>query len=745
MKTAILLSVLILQHFSFAQIPTGISPDRPGIVTREFITDISMNYPFCGRLSAIAVNPLSSQHIIVAGESGGLFETKNAGGSSRKWSHLSAFNQQAIQDILLLPVPGGIETYITTAAVYYTYTSPLIWKRNKEGVFSKIVFTGAANMLPEGKTKTYRVIQKSTGSAQLIACGDYGLAYTDDSGTWRIKDGPGNQPVYAVAVMSDGSVLAGTRSGIYRAGLITDPWVLASARVSFNDGNDRFALKTDLQQSIAVASVVEGSGYRVYGTTDGGRTWEAFLTRASDAPMAGGYNSVYPDYDAVTKRLTVYASNRFQVDYVTASGRSAPELLRTCVRDRSLEWKGQLNSSNICHSDTRQIVFLRQGVYPEKMVITSDGGFHIANIKTGTGPEGFNWVTENTSSGLKALQVYNITGHDGKFYFGTHDNGFGASVDGGHTFTTKANTRTCDFGGEGSVVPMYGTGRSSTDQTIVLPSLDVYPDKFIFGIGTAAGVTWQSPTSGWGCPIFLNGTTYIQDAKPAEGMTTHPWKKSVNNGRDWTNLPVANYLRTGNLRHGFGVSGSSTTSAGSKYAMYLTLVGPGKTILGKLNDVTGSSPSWSYPALNGLEDGVAVFGSQFMWESVYAVNPDNARHLLAVEQKTGKLKTSTDGGENWSEVTSFHTAYTAGRAVTYKSNSGGPNNNSITMVSYCPWDGNKILVGTDSEGVFYSKDAGRTWRKLNNPGIFMVSGVYWPSASKAFIASYGRGIFRLDL
>ena len=704
------------------------------------VRDLPMNYSFCGPIGAVALNPYNHQHIVVASEMGGLFESKNTGAN---WTHLSSFKNYLVNDIVLTPAAGGFELWAATSESFRQVPGVFLWKRSVSGNWSQVTLAGTSSSLPAyGSGNTYRVLQH-VYTGDMYACGDFGIAIKKAAeSSFKTYTLPGAPSVFSIEVMQNGTIIAGTLLGIQVGvpGRFGFTWTLKPLTPKYTGAGDRFALATDATRSIVFAAGPDArnTNFQLWMSADTGSTWQLFRTQpATVVGNAGGLVTINPRYDFTAKELTIYFSNRYEVNYAKGSGATIAAAAAAMRSNASLVWKGKLNSANIAHDDTRHVAMLTQAMAKPKMMITSDGGIHVADI-TGKEPERFTWNTVGTSSGLKNSEVVTITGDRTNVYFSTWHTGFGATTDGFATWSSGASAALRIFGGEGYVVSMRG------QDDLIAPSVMVGPDlkfsKKIFGLDTRDETPWNGPSgnvvSAWG-PTFISTTTWIQDGVRAPTATSTPWAISTNNGSSWTNLPSTTGLRFGRAC----ISRTNPTSPSMVYTVGLT--SSGGIQLGQLSGFsTPASASWRLAAQTNLAGGVALMGSLNYSTPVFAVNPFNAAEILAIERNTGKLKKSTNNGDNWTELTSFTRAYTGSSGPNLLSNNGIA---AVWCIAYCPSDPQKILAGTVTEGMYYSSDGGSTWTNLNNPGILAPTGIYWHNSRTVYVSTYGRGIFEITI
>lgn len=709
------------------------------------VSNINMDYYAAGRISAICVNPNDQNHVIAAGETGGLFETTNARSASRTWRHLSAFDEYAVTDILILPVSGGgSEVYVTCLDSYKNPATPtpLIFKRGANGSrsWTRVGFTASTNV-PANNRAAYRLVKSKTNNT-IYAAGKFGVAMKPEgSETWQIIGMPPGSGVTTLETMADGTLVVGVVSGI-AAGVYYRPngsssWIPAVCPVSLPDFSNsiqqRFALKTDVSGQIALITKYTGSVIQLYGSADG-RNWQPFRSQWGVPKVAGetagGYESVLPVFNTARNRLEIYVSNSLVAYYGYSGGANIQTALTNAMNNSTFPWQPR-SGFNAAHLDTRQFFFL-EGT-PRKIGLTSDGGLSIHDV-TGDNIETFDWALERVNSGLNALQIYNLTGTSkGSLYFGTQDNNFGFSSSGDGINWEADHT-------EGYVINNNGIGYNIPAGILVNTGTIFYKSE---GFTRATSCTspsnsdwWNSPSVGWGTPIWFGSGIYIQDDGPPAPGAPYSWKITYNNGCNWEDLPKATYVRR-DLNSFF----SSATN--SPFNLFVPMWNGSKIILGRLSNPLNRDATniWQYPLMSGLDGGIAEVGTEFGWNTVVAVNPINPNHLLAVEATTGNLKVSNTGGNNWTEVINFTNTYTASGRYTLKSTQ---NYFAVWSIEFSPFDPQIVMIGTVSRGLFLSRDGGATWTRLNFDGIFMAWDFHWKSPREVIVSTYGRGLFKVE-
>ncbi len=725
--------------------PNGIQAAKPGTIAIEPVRDIRMNYTYTGPVSAITVNPLTSMHMVLASESGGLFECKNVTATPRKWQQLSDFTEHEIMDVLLTPAPEGDNLWVACSNTFFSDSGPLLWRRKINNRWEKVPFNG--NWSGQSLA-VYRVIFNPY-TQKIYVAGDFGISIgvnlngsaTGAASGWSftVTSGPGNQPVYAMDVLQDGTIIAGGTSGVFALSPGSTSWRLLRREVVMTSLLNRFCITTDAARKIITVlnPSPDSNGFKVYASADNGNSLLPFASYAAKfIGGAGGYLSVYPDYDVQEKQLRVYVSNRYEIAYAQTTAPSANEAIIAMRSNRNLSWEGAITGSQIGHTDTRHIAFLRQGVINPKMVVTSDGGFHIADIKKSALPGNYNWVMENANTGLKTLQVTSVTGKDNEIFFATWHDAFGASLDGGNRFTNGPM-------GEGLVLSKRGIGTNQDSRTLVTdggPAGPVKNSRLIFAIpGAPPEVRWNAPPRNFisgeiAGPIYCSENLYIQQDTTVSGFS---WSLTRDAGRSWSVIGSAAGRRCGFVS-GLGYTAGSTTN----YSLYIPVIIDRMVQLNRISNPNSTAPVITTPSMRNLEGGLSVLDLVNFRNVIYAVNPFDHNMQLATEASTGKMKKTSDGGNNWTEVTAFNDYYGDRNEPRLISSKGYQ---SVSVIAYSPYTNGAVLVGTLSQGLFYSGDGGTTWKKLNNPGVLMCTGIHWMAPGKAVVACYGRGLMMVNL
>jgi hypothetical protein len=704
-----------------------------------------INYMFSGRISTLAVNPSNNNHIIAAGETGGLFETYHAENLKTwgSWDHLTGFKNNAVTDVLIVPRGTGNEVWVTTNISFENIPKPQIWHRNMDGTWTRASFEPSI-VSSTFNNRAFRII-KSKINDRLYAFGEFGFIYLDpNTDIWKKANSPPDK-IISIETMLDGTVIACTSSGLYYLSDINANWLLASSSAPFptlvNTYMYRYALKSDESGKIALINSIVTGGVQIFGTIDYGRTWQKFKSLCGVVPgPAGGYESILPVFNPTTSLLTIFVSNREQFYYTSIRAGNIQEALQSIQINNSLFWSLGFNGT---HGDTRQTAILSQGLSSPKLLITSDGGIDITEITNRD--NSFTWDTLSSTqiktNGLNALQIYSVTGINKEVYFGTQDNSFG--------FNNNGNLINWQIGGanEGLVIEKKGNGFYDDFTLIGTPDWGFVKRKANWILDTECPILsnpglWNSPNQNYGAPANYCKNVYTQNCAFSNGKWE--WKITYDKGCTWSlngKSSYEKYASNASIKYYFSQPPNSNAWLSCCFNK------SGITALGRLENVlAANAQEWTIAQMTNMQGGIGNISNQLSNNPLYAVSPINPLLAFAVEKNTGILKKTADGGDNWYEVNFFNTMYSDSGTHSYQNSDGYNQINAICNIEFSPYDPNFILIGTEMNGLYYSKNAGDTWQKINNVfGVYKPVDFHWVSAKKILIATYGRGLFQMFL
>src|SRR5205814_1143196 len=110
----------------------------------------------------------------------------------------------------------------------------------------------------------------------------------------------------------------------------------------------------------------------------------------------------------------------------------------------------------------------------------------------------------------------------------------------------------------------------------------------------------------------------------------------------------------------------------------------------------------------GLQS-LGVFPTMFARYHVFGVDPSDPNHLIAADYGAGNMKSSRDGGNTWSVDPQLTTQVTGSGAFRFGLD-GFP---LVSAIGWDPENSCHILIGTVQNGVFRSKNGGRTWTPID--------------------------------
>ncbi len=105
---------------------------------------------------------------------------------------------------------------------------------------------------------------------------------------------------------------------------------------------------------------------------------------------------------------------------------------------------------------------------------------------------------------------------------------------------------------------------------------------------------------------------------------------------------------------------------------------------------------------------IGVNPTAFAWYEVYAVDPNDATHIIAADALNNDVKVSTTGGDDWREIPGLTEMVTHHGAFLIGEPAGDRTVSLVSAISFCPDNPNRVLLGTQQGGAYLSIDGGST-------------------------------------
>ena len=416
------------------------------------------------------------------------------------------------------------------------------------------------------------------------------------------------------------------------------------------------------------------------------------------------------------------------------------------------------------HADARDLAFRVSETREEEfgewtaatpVMMANDGGLELSadggrTWKTvGSGPKGINalQITEITGQRIDRTSANGRSRYD--LMFGTWDNSLWSSFDTGVTWTTSVCCEGFSIEAERRV-PKEADARVTFMACMECKSL-------ISGPGFKKPKQWKDPAAGEGPPTLVSRGIYIQPyyfdpvwAKKNNDKSPQGIRITRDFGKSWKQIAdvpgdLSGPLRvagSGRTQTAYGLLGVGTESR--PHLEETSLID--RTHLFRMTEFSvGSRAKVKYPAMKGFGSLGAQPLSGIMGRGL-AVDPQDPMHLLAADVINERMVESQDGGENWKPRPDLTRLFTHKGAFAFVGH--GPFGTFMPLVSsivFHPDYPKLILIGTRQGGIFFSSDRGRTWALV--PGseqVINVTDFHWVSLNEAVVATYGRGIWKIQ-
>ncbi len=682
-----------------------------------------------GRTVSITVHPVTTNEVIAASASGGLFKSTDGGTS---WRHLDNLPVFDMMDVKYNPIFHN-KVIATCLADTDTSHKMGIWLSNDRGeTWSQIdglVPSPSArdrSRFPK-RYSAYGISFDRNGVAYVGT--DYGVAVGMSShsrwehvihdNTIPVSPGKLQNAVYSVHSFGSGKLVIGAKSGVYYCNdmYLGVPFRKSTTGVGFSDQNVHgIAQSPYYEKDIFITPNLDTllySGDTARNFTGHSMPWPA--GRVSRTPLVVITRSSERDMVDVYVHKVALARKRYHKDRLT---------------DFSADWQRM----NVAHDDISSGAVVDNSL----LYVTGDGGVFKKSSDTwncvGMGRGGYNALQINQAWGQRIVRPGSGEPVKTDYYIGTQDNVMWSSSDGGITWPYEGGIEGGGFDGP---------------RVISDPSL-----KSVVSVNNSSGwnqfsrsnftdlVEWQDPGQPRGNPKYVGSSSYLQTFTDTLSGDIRIMN-TFSNGRTWFEISRIS---------GYRLWQGEKTDTDPEFTMYLPYArqlpftnefsNVGLLRLQKKN-VPPFKVVYSLTNMDNVRSmgSLMVYANDFAWPAVYGFDNNDSRKLLAPDVENKVMKWSFDGGQTWKADYVLTGLITENdRYVFFE-----PGNFSVYTVSFNPSDSRQIAIGTKQSGIIYSSDGGMSWCRI--PGskqIPKITSIWWDFDGTALVSSYGRGLWRFN-
>jgi hypothetical protein len=735
------------------------------------LVELQPNYGRGGHTVAVTAQP-GFQTVIAASESGGLFLSKDGG---QTWSHIDSLPAFRMSDVAFA---GQDTPLIVVATATDANPNPQanlsgIWASNDSGAtWMHVALSASCSSAPVNAFGIAYLAVSTVFVATncgLVENASLGTANWTQTSNWQtLNPFPIISVTARVSVGATGSpniidicFQGGGQSRSVDSGKTWSP-------TSFGpDCQSPHSLATS---PLDVNVVLATSGQSVLESDNGGLNW--IDLKAGSNNIGGRPTFVATNFSADQNpaHFDLYFAGR----QVTCSKTPVVALTgQRCPTDVGNHWNF-LPSSSLNHDINGVALNPIPFTNNCAMYMAADFGvYKMGNPSPGLpcgDPSAWS-IVGNSGAGYGALQLYqvagqlqfpiigggvNISGHT-SIFVGTQDNGLAETFDAGVSkWQCFGAAGSCDP--EGSFLQAAATPQQST--LITLDSLDQQVMKKTNldpGNGVLSDETaWTSvtPPGNNSDPFFVSPNTYVEWSGGTLFLTQ-------DSGQSWVpvgSLPttfcqkpvtltpfIDNHaaIQVANTGQGPAVLAMVADSNGNQGLALLArfIPPPAVPIILQIQTLAGENNRCLNSQLRAIWGN--CFGKGFYCAPVFAADPNDFRHVFAVDSIQKFVAVSADAGETWREDIGLTNLVTA-NGVSISDSIG---NSQVHTFAFDPGNSAHILAGTDQAGIFASANGGLTWRALPNTArATNISSFFFDDRTGAvFVGTYGRGMWKLTL
>lgn len=669
-----------------------------------------------GRFNCVAFHPTNSNTFFAGVAQGGLWKTTNNGAS---WTPLTDnLPITRISDICIVPSSPNT-MYISVCDFEYIGFGLFLNGRKRHTHYGLGVYkttdggstwsaTGLTFQLTNGDESLIRkILVNPANTNEVLACGANGMHKSTNGGTtwikildslfWDMVQDPVNPNVIYAAT---GWVMNSNQgdAAIYKSTNFGNTWVKLNTGIPSTGSVQRVKLAIAPSDNNYIYALTVDTQFGLYGfykSTNAGTSWTYIppadnILEAGQGTNPGGQGTydlgllVHP-----TNRNTVYVGG------VNMWGSTDGAITFNPIS----HWT--LNYGPTLHGDIHAI---DRNPLSGDYYVCSDGGlYRTSNIFMSTWST-TNWPTTWTglNNGLQVTSFYRLSSSKnsaGRLCAGAQDNA---------TFYYKSGTWSTIFGGDGMdnyLDPLNNNNVIGSSQY----------GNFYTSINNGASSNYPntnpfSEAAEWVTPIVADynhpGVLYVGNENVM---------KSTNNGNSWSNLSGM----PASLSSEISALAVSNTHSLVLYAARRVRYELG--VPGAVFNTNNGGASWT-DITAGLPDSLYYTGIE-----INETNPNIAYISMAGFSAGRKVYRTTTGGMSWTNI-SYNLP-----------------NLPVNCIKQIPGT-NNLVVATDV-GVYVLMGGTTTWanNSLGLPNVIVSDIEFNPTLNKAYVSTFGRGIWETSL
>jgi hypothetical protein len=713
--------------------------------------------PWSGPISTVSTRSGDDSDIVVATDSlespGTIFSSRDAG---RTWVHDNGFPGDRVQAVTYDDDAGGWRCaclLATTASDYRTDGGGGLYETND--FFPPRTWTSVSGIFPSPgptcpATPAAHDIAISPDRPHVIYVGtDCGIAIlTPNPGsrptvTTKVVTGAPDQHVESLIALAGGTlIVGGPTMGIWSSTDNGDHWTQSTGTTDAVGFIHAFARDPRGARAYALANdSADQLELFETGPINPGVSWTRIpITLAKIDSGCGGIPNVHAVEQGTA--LHLYAGDRCQILQATVPLSQEP--------DRFLS-TGSWSALPAPHGDTRDLAFKSGTNTP--YLETSDGGI----ARSDDGGHTFQEIG-GPAAGLDANQVDEVAGQrqpghtDPDLYFATWHNELWSM----HGTTPRPAQ---DVSAEGFDIGMPRLPSPGAENKISITACDpcrnTVGGPYFSGIGPFSDAEQTPDHLPVGNPVFVSPGHYVQATNPSYRDGIAGYVMTGDDGRHWHRIAEFSGTATGFLR---SAGPATDPTLFFPYVVRthddLATVGLATIKHPDLTSDTSSAAACSSSSHNcRTYQSMMNFGSLGITPTdtagypVLAVDPSDPSRLIAADTTNQDIRRSTNGGSSWTQISGLADQIDQHGTYHFALPAWGELSPNASVISICPEDGQRVLIGTRQGGAYFSYDGGSTfWPVGGSAPVRFATSIFWlPGCAAAYVGTWGRGIFRIDM